>query len=146
MASTQIKIRFLPDEKKIKVSPGIKLIDAADQAGIYLDTPCGGNGICGKCRVQLIPVNSATEPIPTEFFSESEWNDGWRLACQTVITQNCTVRIPESLRKYQHKILESGLKVEVFPEPNIQKYFVTLPLFGYSKLVIFSLAFLINLI
>jgi uncharacterized 2Fe-2S/4Fe-4S cluster protein (DUF4445 family) len=127
MPPNHIKIIFHPDEKKIKVVPGITLIEAAEQAEIYLDTPCGGKGVCGKCRVRITPASLEAEPLNSEFFSESEWNEGWRLACQMVVTRDITVQIPESLRKYPHQILDSGIKVEITPDPNIKKYYITLP-------------------
>lgn len=37
-------------EKKIYVPKGRRLIDALRENGIYVDAPCGGKGICGKCR------------------------------------------------------------------------------------------------
>ena len=30
------------------------LLEAARKAGIMIDTPCNGNGTCGKCKVQII--------------------------------------------------------------------------------------------
>ncbi|MDI6782517.1 MAG: ASKHA domain-containing protein [bacterium] len=124
-------------EKKIKVSRGTLLLDAAEPAEVYLDTPCGGKGICGKCRVRLEPVNPVLSELGKEYFTEQEWRDGWRLACQTSVTHDMVVHLPESLRKFAHKTLlalrasakqsvESGFKVAVTPEPNIRKYFLIL--------------------
>jgi uncharacterized 2Fe-2S/4Fe-4S cluster protein (DUF4445 family) len=126
MPKNLIKIVFQPDEKQIKVSAGTRLLDAAEQAEVYLDTPCSGKGSCGKCRVRLEPVIPEETKIGREYFSEQEWHQGWRLACQTTVTHDMVVHIPESLRKFAHKILESGIKVDVTPEPNIRKYFLIL--------------------
>ena len=62
--------------------------------GIYIDQPCGGTGLCGKCRVIL----SGTIPEPTskekKIFSEEELSSGFRLACQAKASGGMEVTIP----------------------------------------------------
>ena len=41
--------------------------------------PCGGNGQCGKCRIQC-PEMEITEK-DRRFLSETALSDGWRIAC-----------------------------------------------------------------
>ncbi len=47
------KIRFLPHEKEITVPNGTNLIRAAMEAGVHINASCGGEGVCGKCRVMI---------------------------------------------------------------------------------------------
>ena len=44
-----------PDGKQISIHEGATLLDAAAQAGIILNTVCGGRGTCGKCVAYLEP-------------------------------------------------------------------------------------------
>ena len=44
-------ILFLPHNKKIAVNDGDRLIRAALEAGVHINASCGGEGVCGKCRV-----------------------------------------------------------------------------------------------
>ncbi|MCF8227084.1 MAG: ASKHA domain-containing protein [Bacteroidales bacterium] len=48
--------------RKITISfePGKSLLDIIRQNGFRIDTSCGGNGICGKCRVRLKDAGSVT--------------------------------------------------------------------------------------
>ncbi len=51
---------------------------------LKLDSPCGGNGKCGKCRVRV----SGELSEPTEFEAKilgDMLSEGWRLACQTYV-------------------------------------------------------------
>ena len=47
--------------------------------GYFVDAPCGGNGTCGKCRV-LLRVGETNQTVS---------------ACQTTLTQDCTVTLPQ---------------------------------------------------
>ena len=44
-------ILFLPHNIKIAVIQGENLIRAAMEAGVHINASCGGEGVCGKCRV-----------------------------------------------------------------------------------------------
>ncbi|MBQ4370242.1 MAG: 2Fe-2S iron-sulfur cluster binding domain-containing protein, partial [Oscillospiraceae bacterium] len=46
-------ISFEPSGITENVQEGITLLEAARSAGIVLDSPCGGNGTCGKCTVKI---------------------------------------------------------------------------------------------
>ncbi|MCX7918786.1 MAG: ASKHA domain-containing protein [bacterium] len=121
-----VHIIFQPNNKKIKVAKHTKLIQAAELAGVYLDTPCGGHGSCGKCRVHILPIDYNDAPIGKEYFTEQEWQEGWRLACQVFVNRDIEVFIPEPIRELQHKILHTGLEINIVPDPNIKKYFLIL--------------------
>ncbi|NLD04829.1 MAG: 2Fe-2S iron-sulfur cluster binding domain-containing protein, partial [Synergistaceae bacterium] len=74
--------------------PGETVGELLLRKGIYIDQPCGGTGLCGKCRVIL----SGTVPEPTskdkKIFSEEELTSGFRLACQTKASGGMKVTIP----------------------------------------------------
>ena len=48
------KITFYPDEKTVSVEKGSTVLEAARQAGIYIQSVCGGDRVCGKCRVKIL--------------------------------------------------------------------------------------------
>ena len=58
MREAEVPVTFLPADRTVYVLAGTRLIEAAAEAGIILDSPCGGEGICGKCRVRLEKGNS----------------------------------------------------------------------------------------
>ena len=37
----------------VEVPPQTGLLDAARQAGVEIESPCGGEGTCGKCLVRV---------------------------------------------------------------------------------------------
>lgn len=58
---------------------------------------CGGQGICGKCRVMVSGQVSAVSAAERDFLTGEELEQGWRLACYTEVLGDCTVTIAEYL-------------------------------------------------
>lgn len=105
------KVTFLPDRKEVEVDEGVTLFKAAEKAGVYLNSLCGGEGVCGKCRVQITKGNSKADEHSMPFFSREEIQNGYVLACQTRVHDNMEVVIPPESRLEEEQILtEAHLK------------------------------------
>ena len=89
---TTYKIKFLPYETEIEIQDGDTVIRAALEAGVHVNASCGGEGVCGKCRV-LIEDGTVDGGI-SEKLSEEDQEKGYRLACQAIVKSNLVVRIP----------------------------------------------------
>jgi uncharacterized 2Fe-2S/4Fe-4S cluster protein (DUF4445 family) len=85
-------IVFLPYETKITVPDGETIIHAALEAGVHINASCGGEGVCGKCRV-LIEEGTVENGI-SEKLSQEDQDKGYRLACQAVVKNDLVVRVP----------------------------------------------------
>ncbi|MBE3113716.1 MAG: 2Fe-2S iron-sulfur cluster binding domain-containing protein, partial [Actinobacteria bacterium] len=105
-----IKIDFLPDKKNIKVNEGTTILEALERAGINIDTPCGGKGICGKCKVLFVEEISAASPIEKKLLSEGEIKKGFRLACQAKLFQDSIVEIPLEIKLDFKRVFSSNSK------------------------------------
>jgi len=111
-------ITFKPDGKQILVHSGATLIEAAGQAGIILNTVCGGKGTCGKCLVYL-------EPDAREV-----------LACQYTVDSDLTVTIPAGSRFFEQRILTESVDTKTQIHPDVYKKYVR----ADSAVTIFGLA------
>jgi len=87
-----VVVRFQPHNREIQVAKGENLLKAAMAAGIYIQASCGGEGVCGKCRV-LIEKGEVESPRGPKL-SEEDFQKGIRQACQTRILSDLEVRIP----------------------------------------------------
>ena len=85
-------VKFLPHEMEISVPDGDTIIRAALEAGVHVNASCGGEGVCGKCRV--IIENGSVEGGISEKLGQEEQDKGYRLACQAVVKGDLIVRIP----------------------------------------------------
>ena len=80
-------VRFEPSGSVIEIAPGKTLLEAARELGIPLAATCGGRGTCGKCRVRILDgVPSESGQKERASLSESDLAQGWRLACQQVVS------------------------------------------------------------
>ncbi len=89
---TEYKIRFMPHEKEVIVAGGETLIRGAMAAGVHINASCGGEGVCGKCRV-LIEAGKVDGGI-SEKLSREDIDKGYRLACLSKVKSDLLVRIP----------------------------------------------------
>ncbi len=98
MPDTEVLVRFRPADREVYVLPDTRLLEAAAEAGLRVEVPCGGEGLCGKCRV-VVSVG-ADEPTDAErqAFSDAELAAGWRLACQSAVRGLTEVEIPPASR------------------------------------------------
>lgn len=133
-----VSVHFYPVNQEIKVPWGENLLQAAMEAGVYIPASCGGEGVCGKCRVLI--SKGETESAPGPQLSSEDYQRGMRLACQTKILSDLEVRLPEAAhlekeliprpperpgggRKVSHQELESLVLGWCF-NPALRKYYV----------------------
>jgi len=85
-------VTLLPENKKIEVPTGSLLVEAIEAAGLELNQPCGGQGRCGRCAV--VVVDGSVRRRSAIRLSAADIEEGYALACQTVVEGDATVRIP----------------------------------------------------
>lgn len=123
-----ITIAFSPVGGKVKVRQGTNVLNAAIEGGVALRAECGGNGICGKCRVIVQNKDAIGEPEEAEskHFCPRELRSGYRLACQTFPKQDITVLIPKETRIGERRILTRGTEKQTTLNPLVRKFHVKL--------------------
>ncbi len=89
---SQCQVTFLPYNRTIEVSEGDSLIRAALQAGVHINASCGGEGVCAKCRVQV--EQGEVDGGTSERISREDHDQGFRLACQSTVLGDVTIRVP----------------------------------------------------
>jgi uncharacterized 2Fe-2S/4Fe-4S cluster protein (DUF4445 family) len=96
-------VRFLPDNLEIAVEQGENLLAAAAKAGVYINAYCGGDGVCGKCKVKIKEGELPSEQAQN--LEAAEYEQGIRLACQTPVISDMVIEIPEEVNK-EGKVLK----------------------------------------
>jgi len=113
------KVRFLPDDKEVKVTEGNTLLEAAEKADIYINSLCGGEGLCGECRLQVTRGKAKADKNAIGFFSKEEIENGYVLACQTKVEDNLEVMVPAKSRLEEEKIITEGVTLTYSEPENI---------------------------
>lgn len=83
MHERNVNVVFVQSKKEIKPYRNETVKDIALRSGIYIDQPCGGMGLCGKCRVKIDGVINEPSYREKELLSPDELLSGLRLACQS---------------------------------------------------------------
>lgn len=120
---TAFTIEFEPVGLRGECQKNDSLLACARRLGIGISSICGGEGTCHSCKVQVLngTVSSPT-PDEQEAFTSQELKMGWRLACQTYPTGNCTVTVPADSMTTPQRVQVEGVEVGVALEPPVQAY------------------------
>ena len=78
----EYRIRVLPSDTLLTAYRGEALLDVLVRGGVFVTSPCGGRGRCGKCRVRL---------ISGRVDGQAKDSDGCILSCKARITEDITV-------------------------------------------------------
>ncbi|GBC94429.1 Na(+)-translocating NADH-quinone reductase subunit F [bacterium HR16] len=122
------RVFILPDEIALDLPDGTPFVRALWQAGVAVETPCGGFGVCGKCKVRF---TGGAVPDPTEeelrHVSASELAEGWRLACRHRVTGDAEVVVPAESRPAIAQVLTTAVERAVPLEPAVRRLPLQLP-------------------
>lgn len=106
--------------EKVMVSTmvGENLLETARKSNVVIDAPCSGNGSCGKCRVKLL--SGKLDSRQTRHISDSEYAQGWRLACCSHVAGDVEVMVPDIASAYRSRMkvadLSSPEEIRIFDE------------------------------
>jgi len=125
------RVHFDPDNVDIVVEQGANLLEAAIAAGVHINASCGGNGVCGTCKVLI--KTGEVKSTKTEKLSEEEYKQGFRQACQSRVITGLTVYVPVESKleravlsreaKKTSEVLATGWRFK----PALSKLLVELP-------------------
>ena len=133
------KVTFKPYDITIEVEDGENLLRAALEAGVHINASCGGEGVCGKCKILV--ESGDLDSLRGGLVSDMEWTLGYRQACQSQISTDVVVRIPPESLLDRHTLVRrragiglrpspldlAALRAQGLYNPAFQKKFVKLP-------------------
>ncbi len=99
-------IVFYPEGKCAEAQAGETLLSVAHGLGVALDSACGGQGACGKCKV--IPRLGKVDAEKSPLLSPDEEKEGYILACQARVTGDAVVEVPVESQRGRLQILVRG--------------------------------------
>lgn len=114
------KIKVLPSGKVFEYTMGGTLLEILLEQKVFVDNPCNGKGVCGKCRVKIVS-GDIQAPMETEqrLLKEEELESGVRLSCLVRPETDLEIELLQKERK--HKVLTSGYVPEFEFNPDIKK-------------------------
>ncbi|MEM7068136.1 MAG: ASKHA domain-containing protein [Pseudomonadota bacterium] len=101
-------VLFMPSGKRGRFPKDTMIIDAARELGVYVESVCGGRGICGRCQIDIQEgkfakhgITSAADNVSefsakeTRYAEKRDLKEGRRLSCSATVQGDLVVDIPQ---------------------------------------------------
>ena len=146
---------FQPAGRRGRVESGKNLLEASRELGVDIESVCGSQKTCGKCKVRVQEglfqrhgIESRAEHLSPlaeeekEYLSENEIADGCRLACAADVMGDVLVFVPEESRGGDQVVRKEVTQRKINVNPAVRTYTVKLekptltdPTGDYDRLV-----------
>ncbi len=129
-------VTFLPQNKTVRVPADTSLLEAAHRAHITINNVCGGDGICGRCK--MVVTRGEVSGAVSAKLTREEIRQGYVLGCQTAVTDELTVEIPaatqakerahaaEDAERFRDFVAEFQYDEQFEPAPLIDKVYLSM--------------------
>tara|TARA_B100001175_G_scaffold56603_1_gene45602 strand:- start:122 stop:2272 length:2151 start_codon:yes stop_codon:yes gene_type:complete len=133
----KVKIVFTPSGKRGSFDGGTKVLDAARQLGVDIDSVCGGRAICGRCQINVLAGDFAKHNIHSGFDSVTDiteaekkyaqrrgLDEDRRLSCQSILKSDAVIDVPASSQVHQQVVRKENESHDIDINPIIKPYYV----------------------
>lgn len=103
-------VLFMPSGRRGRFPVGTNVLEAARSLGVYVESVCGGRGICGRCQVEVQEgqfakhgITSAKDhlspfgPKEERYAALRDLKDGRRLSCSATIAGDLVIDVPQDV-------------------------------------------------
>lgn len=130
---------FQPSGRRGHIDEGKTIREASQELGVELESICGGQATCGKCKVRIVEgffegygIDSRKEHLsPVEereqrFFAKGKGEEGsdYRLACVARLYGDVLVFVPEESRVGKQIVRKLVRKPAIDLKPVVRGYYV----------------------
>ncbi|MFB6183406.1 MAG: ASKHA domain-containing protein [Haloarculaceae archaeon] len=125
--SEESTVTYHPWDKTTTLEEGTTLLEGANDLGLSIESLCGGEGLCGTCKViidegeeHLTPPTQADERV----LSDSQLEDGYRLSCRCAVQDDGVVEttVPSVSQNTGGIVLTEGNEMEFELDTAVKKY------------------------
>ena len=133
------QVIFQPSGRRGRVEKGKNLLEASRELGVDIESVCGGQKTCGKCKVRLQEgrferhgITSSADhlsPLGEEEekeLSEEEIAEGYRFACGANVLGDVLLFVPEESRGGKQVVRKEVTTREIKVNPAVRTYHVKL--------------------
>jgi uncharacterized 2Fe-2S/4Fe-4S cluster protein (DUF4445 family) len=118
---------FQPAGRRGDVALGATVLEASRRLGVDIEGPCGGLGICGKCKVRIEAADgqqnvSDLQDVELDFISDAQLSEGYRLGCCAELKGDVLVFVPEESRAGKQVVSKAARDIHIDWNPAVKFY------------------------
>jgi uncharacterized 2Fe-2S/4Fe-4S cluster protein (DUF4445 family) len=117
---------FEPHGRRVPAQQGVSVLDLAHGAGLEIESVCGGEGRCGRCRVRIEGDLPAPDADERKVLGPAA-DEGFRLACRVSAPAGSRIWIPPESARGRPVILTEGLESDFHLEPAVRAFEIEVP-------------------
>lgn len=130
-------VLFMPSGRRGNFPVGTPVLDAARSLGVYIESVCGGRGICGRCQVEVAEGKFAKHGITSSAdhlaaFTDTETRyrekrslaDDRRLSCSAKVIGDIVIDIPQDVQMQRQVVRKRAEYKRIDRDPAIRLHFV----------------------
>ncbi|MDF2371288.1 MAG: ASKHA domain-containing protein [Rhizobiaceae bacterium] len=127
----------MPSGRRGRFKKGTHLLEAARQLGVYVESVCGGRGICGRCQIEIQEGNFAKHGIVSanshisefgakeiRYAEKRDLKAGRRLSCSAMIEGDLVVDVPQDVQVNAQIVRKAADTRLIARNPAIQMCYV----------------------
>lgn len=120
----QVEIGETPDSGGfvVEIEKGETILEGLHREGVHFPVSCGGNGLCGKCKIGLLNGELEISKEDKILFTEKELEQGYRLSCKAIPLKDCRILIQNRQEKDFSVVSEYETKEEGIQLRNDSEY------------------------
>lgn len=122
MSEKSFKITFKPSCITVDTRSGETVHEAAARGGVRIARPCGGSGVCGKCRVRAGSCVGPPTATEKRVLGKDSLDEGIRLACMARISEEGEILVLDEVDNKGSKILSEISEEQLSWEPDSKGY------------------------
>ena len=133
-------VLFMPSGRRGRFPVGTNLLDAARSLGVYVESVCGGRGLCGRCQIEPAegvfakhgitshPAHLAEADIVEEpYRARGSLRDGRRLACAARVLDDLVIDVPAEFAVNAQVVRKRAETRAIDSDPTTRLVTVTVP-------------------
>lgn len=130
-------VLFMPSGRRGNFPVGTPVLDAARSLGVYIESVCGGRGICGRCQVTVAEgqfakhgITSSADHLAAFTDTEARYRskrtlaDDRRLSCSAKVTGDIVIDIPQDAQMQRQVVRKRAENKRIERDPAVRLHFV----------------------
>ncbi|MEM1046667.1 MAG: ASKHA domain-containing protein [Pseudomonadota bacterium] len=130
-------VLFMPSGRRGRFPLGTPVLDAARSLGVYVESVCGGRGICGRCQVSVAEgqfakhgITSSAEnlspfsKVEERYASKRALASDRRLSCSSQVLGDLVIDVPQDVQVHRQVVRKRAETRRIDRDLAVRLYYV----------------------